>query len=225
MKIKYLFASILLLFVGWQVRAQVSLGIKTSTIFSEFTNENHFGIINRMNNGENWYTTYETGFSVSGVIQINFNNCLKFRAEPGITKRNNYFSPEENMALFDVFIPEGKVNRIYLESPLKFIVRAPLFKNKIGLYSSMGLNPTKYVLTRHVEPSANRPMIEKKDGKFLEDWELKKLIGFGADINFGRHQIFFDCDFATKIDTQRFVGSNDFKLKDWNLGLGYLILI
>ena len=216
MKIKKLFVIVLLLYVGIEVNAQVFIGIKTSAIFSEYTDESGLGVVSRFPEKMEWFSNYETGFSISGLLQVNFNKFIAIGFEPGFSKRNNTRSPDNNL-IYDLPFLED-FDRIYIESPMKLKLRLPLFKNKFGIYSSIGVNPHKYVSTVNKDISFDRSFVP--NSKLQEGWEIKKILGVGIDLKLGPHTILVDCDFSTK--RNKLNPESDFNLKDTHIGIGYL---
>ena len=61
------------------------------------------------------------------------------------------------------------------------------------------------------------------NAKLINDWKLKKMIGFGMDVNLGRHKIVVDCDFSTQMDEN--TNESEFGMKDNQIGVGYLVML
>lgn len=222
MNIKYIFTSVLLVFISINLNAQISVGLKVNKTFSEYTQGSGISVLKNMGNEDTLYDNYETGYFIAAIFQATFNKYFALTAEPGLSKRRHFIGVSEGLAIIDIFIPFD-ANRIYFEVPVKFKLRLPLFEDKCGLYTSFGLNASRFLMTHQNDSSfSTRPMLIAEPG-VVGNWGVKKLIGVGTDFNFGRHKFLVDCDFSTRLEGGNFL--SDFRMKDVYMGVGYMITI
>ncbi len=225
MKIKLLFVSILLVFVTLQSSAQISLGFKSSFHVSEFTDQDGFGVLSRfIEEGADVgvYSNFKKGVAVAALTQIEFNKFFSIIVEPGFQVENKNSLNFE----IDIFIPNSHydVNPIFFEMPTKFKFRLPLFEDKVGIFSTFGVKPSKWILSYDKEKLNQNRILAKNDSKLIDDWELDKLLGFGIDVKFGKHTFLMDVDYSAQPLSNR-NSDSDFNFKTTQIGLGYLVAI
>lgn len=221
---KILYTSVLLFFCMIQIHAQVSIGLKGGVNYSTYTDKNYIGLISEITDLDDQLEEFrfdaEKGIAFAGLLQLEFNKYISIIFEPGFSKRDGHYAPEESIFI-DVIFPPGKAQRIYIELPLKFKLRAPLLKDKLGIYSTVGISPEKYLYTKLVSSSNGSSAVvsSREVGEFFEDWSFNRMIGIGFDVKMGLHRLLLACDFSTQMQKNSF---SDARLKDVALGVGYL---
>lgn len=159
-------------------------------------------------------------FNIAGQVYLNMGKYFAVGMEPGFAQRGAACIPGWG----PIFAADTKYYLNYVEAPLMFSGRVPLFKEKMEVYGKVGYG-ISYMLSAKEEillvPNGDwepRTPIDLKNTSLLTRWDHGAYSGVGVGAKLGPGMIFAETEFYLgMVDAEAFNTSKNRSL-DFNVG-------
>ena len=161
-------------------------------------------------------------WNASAMVYYDLNKHLSVGVEPGYVQRGAACYPG-----FVVWNGDTRFLLDYVELPIMFQAKLPLFKDRMELFGKVGAGASMMVRAQREtiffdsrQPPDKIPM-QIGNGTNLRRWDAGAYTGAGIGVNLGPGQVFFEADFYYGfISAEKF---NQSQNRSYNLGIGYRI--